>query len=200
MRNRTTAILAITAATAACTKELPMTTPASPATTASTYTTARTGDVHDFDFLAGAWTVSNRRLTARGVGSTDWDEFPATACATLYLDSVANVDEIRFPTKGWAGISVRTFDRAKRQWSIYWVNSRDGVLFPPVVGGFDGAVGEFYGEDTDDGRLVKVRFRWTKHGPDRADWEQAFSTDGATWETNWTNSFVRADAAACAKP
>ena len=26
------------------------------------YTTARTGDVHDFDFIAGAWTLQNRRL------------------------------------------------------------------------------------------------------------------------------------------
>jgi hypothetical protein len=165
----------------------------------STYTTSRTGDVHDFDFLAGAWTVSNRRLKARGVGSTDWDEFPATICATIYLNGVANVDEIQFPTKGWSGLTLRTFDTAKKQWSIFWVNSRTGILYPPVVGGFDGDVGELYGEDTDDGRPVKVRFRWTKRGPDRASWEQAFSADGVTWETNWTNELVRADPALCAR-
>jgi hypothetical protein len=172
---------------------------APPAPPGSTYTTSLTGDVHDFDFLAGAWTVQNRRLKARGVGSTDWDEFPATICATIYLGGVANVDEIVFPTKGWSGLTLRTFDTAKKQWSIFWVNSRTGTMFPPNIGGFDGDVGEFYGEDTDDGKPVKVRFRWTRRGPDRASWEQAFSPDGVAWETNWTNERVRADPAACAK-
>src|SRR5690242_19529712 len=115
-----------------------------------------TGDLHDFDTFAGAWTFQNRRLKARGVGSTDWDLFPAVSCTTLYLDGVSNVDELYFPTKGWSGLTVRTFDTAKRQWSIYWVNSKTGVMFPPVVGGFQGATGDFYGDDTDDGKPVKV--------------------------------------------
>jgi len=73
----------------------------------------RTGDVHDFDYFAGAWTTRQRRLTARGVGSSDWDEFPATLCMTLYLDGMATVDELFFPTKGWAGLTLRTFDVQK---------------------------------------------------------------------------------------
>jgi hypothetical protein len=158
---------------------------------------APTGDVHDFDFLRGAWTLENRRLDKRWVGSQTWDEFPATDCAELLLDGVVNVDELRFPTKGWAGVTVRTFDTARRQWSIYWVNSRQGILFPPVVGGFTGDRGEFYGVDTDDGRPVHVRFRWTKRGPDAASWEQAFSRDGKIWEVNWTNELRRADPAGC---
>jgi hypothetical protein len=161
------------------------------------YTVTRTGDVHDFDFVAGAWTVQNRRLVARGVGSTAWEEFPATICGTVYLGGVADAEEMVFPTKGWAGVTFRTFDRARRQWSIYWVNSRTGTMFPPVLGGFDGNAGEFYGEDADEGRPVKVRYRWTKDGPDHALWEQAFSFDGKTWEVNWTNELRRADPASC---
>jgi hypothetical protein len=161
------------------------------------YSLTRTGDVHDFDFLAGAWDLTNRRLKARGAGSSDWDEFPATVCATVFLGGVANADEIQFPTKGWGGVTLRTFDTAKKQWSIYWVNSRTGVMYAPVVGGFDGDVGEFFGPDLDDGRPVKVRFRWTKRGPDRASWEQAFSYDGITWETNWRNELTRVDASRC---
>lgn len=155
-------------------------------------TFVRTGGLHDFDMFAGSWKLENRRLRARGVGSNDWDEFPATSRTTIHLGSVANVDEIVFPTKGWSGLTVRTFDRNKRQWSIYWVNSRDGILFPPVVGGFTGDRGEFYGDDEDDGRKVKVRFVWTKRGPDAARWEQSFSYDGGqTWETNWVNDLTR---------
>jgi hypothetical protein len=154
-----------------------------------------TGDLHDFDFFAGDWKYENRRLKARGVGSQEWDEFPATSRTTIHLGSVANVDEIVYPTKGWSGLTVRTFDRQKRQWSIYWVNSRDGILFPPVVGGFTGDRGEFYGDDEDGGRKVKVRFVWTKRGPDSAHWEQSFSYDGGrTWELNWMNDLTRVKA------
>ena len=161
------------------------------------YTTARTGNLHDFDFIAGAWTFQNRRLKKRWVAETDrqWDEFPAVDCGGVYLGSVVNVDELQFPTKGWAGVTLRNFDLEKRQWSIYWINSKTGKLFPPVVGGFDGDRGEFYGEDEDDGRPVKVRFLWIKHGPDHAHWEQAFSLDGKTWEVNWMNDLTRADPA-----
>ena len=73
---------------------------------------------------------------------------------------------------------------------------RTGKIYPPVVGGFAGDRGEFYGEDDDDGKPVKVRFVWTKDGRDRAHWEQSFSYDGKTWEANWRNHFTRADLAA----
>ncbi|MGN6106279.1 MAG: hypothetical protein ACTHU0_14315 [Kofleriaceae bacterium] len=162
------------------------------------YTTARTGDAHDFDFLFGAWTGKQRRLKARGVGSNEWDEFPSVLCSTPYLGGIANAEEVAFPTKGWSGLTLRTFDTEKRQWSIYWINSRTGTLFPPQIGGFDGDHGEFYGEDLDDGRPVKVVFQWTKLGPDHAHWEQAFSSDdGQTWEVNWTAEFTRAAPSIC---
>jgi hypothetical protein len=151
----------------------------------------RTGGVHDFDFIAGEWNVVNRRLKRRGVGSDEWDVFPATSHATLHLGGVVNVDELQFPTQGWAGMTVRSFDLAKRQWSIYWINSRTGTLFPPVHGGFHGDRGEFYGDDLDDNRPVKVRYIWTKPNKGVARWEQAFSYDGRTWETNWLMEFTR---------
>jgi hypothetical protein len=157
------------------------------------YSTTRTGDVHDFDFLAGAWTLRNRRLTRRHVGSNEWEEFPAVDCAQIYLGSLVNTDEIHFPTKGWGGFTFRNFELEKHQWSIYWVSSRSGKMFPPVVGGFSGDRGEFYGEDEDEGRPVKARFLWIKQGPDHAHWEQAFSLDGKTWEVNWVNDLTRAD-------
>jgi hypothetical protein len=150
------------------------------------------GDRHDFDFLAGDWTIQNRRLRIRGAGSSDWDEFPATSRAALHLGGIANVDEIRFTTQGWSGMTIRTFDPATRKWSIYWVNSRTGTLFPPVAGGFSGDRGEFYGDDEDGGRPVQVRYVWTRLGKDAARWEQAFSADGRSWETNWVMDLTRA--------
>jgi hypothetical protein len=101
------------------------------------------------------------------------------------MGGIVNIDEVVFPTKGWSGMTVRTFSLEKRQWSLYWINSKTGELFPPVVGGFTGDHGEFYGDDTDDGRPIKVVFHWTRLGPDAARWEQSFSLDGKAWEKNW---------------
>ncbi|WP_394828017.1 hypothetical protein [Pendulispora albinea] len=151
-----------------------------------------TGDIHDFDFEVGNWTLANRRLKARGVGSQDWEEFLSYSRGTQYLGGMVSVDEMTLPSKGFSGLTVRVFNPTTRQWSIYWVNSKVGRLDPPQVGGFNGNRGEFYGEDEDNGRHVKVRYIWIKSGPDTAHWEQAFSYDGGrTWETNWMNELTR---------
>jgi hypothetical protein len=155
------------------------------------YTTRRTGDVHDFDFLVGEWDVVNRRLAARGVGCTEWDEFPGKSRLVQHLGGAANVEELSFPTRGWSGLTVRTFNLAERQWSIRWVSSRTGTIDAGVVGGFAGDHGEFYGEDDDAGTPVKVRFHWDRLGPDTARWEQSFSYDGGPWEPNWVMEFTR---------
>ena len=150
------------------------------------------GNPHDFDFLVGHWTVNNRRLHQRGVADQEWDVFDARHQGWSLLDGAVSVDEIHFATRGFSGCTLRTLDLAARRWSIYWINSHDGRLFPPVHGGFDGPRGEFHGDDMDDGRPVKVRFVWTRESPDAARWEQAFSPDGAVWETNWVMQFRRA--------
>jgi hypothetical protein len=150
-----------------------------------------TGAVSDFDFLVGTWHVANRRLLKRGVGCKEWEEFPASYRCEQYLNGVANVDEMSVPSRGFSGMTVRTFAVAQRRWAIYWINSSNGMLCPPVHGGFTGNRGDFYGEDNDDGKLVAVHFIWTKLGNNRARWQQAFSLDGHAWETNWIMEFTR---------
>jgi hypothetical protein len=160
------------------------------------YSTTRTGDVHDFDYFVGGWTTKQHRLKERGVGSKEWEDFPAILCMTPYLGGLATVDELYMPTKGWAGLTLRAFDLERRQWSIYWVSSASGRLdLPPVRGGFAGNHGEFYADDEVDHRPIRVRFLWTKIDHDHARWEQAFSYDNRTWETNWIADFERADSA-----
>jgi hypothetical protein len=152
--------------------------------------TAFIGKRHDFDFLVGAWAVFNRRRRRRHEGNSDWDTFEATAQGWSLLDGGVSLDEIRFPSKVFAGCTVRTLDYTSRTWSIYWINSNIGRLFPPVTGGFAGDRGEFYGEDTDDGLRVDVRFVWQR-AAGNVRWEQAFALDGRNWETNWVMEFRR---------
>ena len=153
------------------------------------------GAPDDFDFLMGDWTIDNRSLKARWTARPEWRLFASRSHCEKRLGGVANVEEVIFPDQGSSGMAVRLFDPAARQWSIYWASSRDGRLQPPVLGGFTGGLGEFFGEDLDDGRFIAVRFRWQKaapHGGPR--WEQAFSLDGLAWETNWTMDFTRKSA------
>lgn len=148
---------------------------------------------HDFDFWMGTWRIHNRRLRERLSGSTEWDVFEARGQTWPILNGLGNRDEFR--TGFWpdfVGMTFRFFDPATRRWSIYWADSRRGVLEPPVVGSFEGDTGTFYGDDVFQGRPIRVRFVWTRAPQVR--WEQAFSTDGGrTWETNWTMDMTRED-------
>ncbi|MFT3917633.1 MAG: NIPSNAP family protein [Anaeromyxobacteraceae bacterium] len=104
---------------------------------------------------------------------------------------LGNLDEFRTDFwPGFVGMTFRFHDPVARTWSIHWADSRGHALQPPVVGRFEGDTGIFEGDDTLDGRPVRVRFTWTRGESPR--WEQAFSPDGGrTWETNWTMAMTR---------
>jgi hypothetical protein len=148
--------------------------------------------MNNFDFFIGNWTVANRRLVKALSGSDEWEEFPATITCQGFFEGAGSFEEIIFPTKGWRGATVRTFDPATELWSLYWVNSRIGRIDPPVVGRFVDGVGDFQGDDVWEGQPIRVRFLWTDITAHSAHWQQAFSTDGGeTWETNWHMQHTR---------
>jgi hypothetical protein len=157
------------------------------------YSRSITGGPHDFDYFAGAWTTHQRRLKKRGEGNKEWEEFPSIICVTPYLDGVVSVSEMYSPATGSSGFTVRAFDLKKRQWSVRYIGGKTGEMDPGVFGGFEGARGTFYGEDVDNGRPIKARNTWTQVDHNHARWEQAFSYDNRTWETNWIAEFSRAD-------
>ena len=158
------------------------------------FTMARTGSPHDFDYFEGAWTTVQHKRSSSGPDSGSWRDFPGNLCMQLRLAGQSNIGEIYFPATRTAGLTVRLFDPAKRQWSIYWASSTTGVLDPvPVTGGFIGQRGEFYASDRIEGKPVKVRFLWIISDHDHARWEQAISYDDRTWDTNWTADFTRGD-------
>lgn len=148
----------------------------------------------DWAWLAGSWKVRHRRLKSRLTGSTEWQEFDGTCVNWPLMGGAANVDDnaIELPAGDYHGVGVRCYDPERRQWGIWWIDSRHARMEPPVWGGFKDGVGTFIGEDTHDGTPVTAMFRWSAITPTSAHWEQAFSTDGGkNWESNWHMDFTR---------
>ena len=149
---------------------------------------ARDG-AHDFDFLIGDWSAHVRRLPERLVGSTRWDVYDGVSNHHKVFDTSANLE--KFDVRGPAGRikaqTLRMYDPASRQWSIYGLDLDAGtILTPGVTGEFRGKRGEFYHQEPWRGRVILVRYLWLDLGPQAARMEQAYSDDGgATWETNW---------------
>lgn len=147
---------------------------------------------HGFNFNHGEWRVTHRRLGTRGVGADDWRTFETRTDATLLMGGTVSIDETHFPDHGFRGLSFRLYDPVQDRWAIYWVNSTDGALQPPVFGRFSQSVGLFEGEDMDGDRPIRVRFEWRATETHTPRWSQAFSyDDGVTWETNWIMEFRR---------
>jgi hypothetical protein len=150
---------------------------------------------HDFDFYFGRWRVHNERLRERLVGSTEWQHFDAIQECRPILGGLGNLDEFvtdEFGPTLFMGMTLRLFDRATRQWSIWWASNRTGGLEPPVTGAFVDGVGRFEGDDTHNGVPVRARFIWSGIETNSARWEQAFSADGGrNWETNWRMHMTR---------
>jgi len=149
----------------------------------------------DFDFVIGSWTVHNRRLRHPLTGFDSWNEFEATSVARKIWGGLANMDEYEgdSPSGRIRGMTLRLYDPKAHQWRLYWSNAANGRLDTPMVGEFKDGRGEFYDQETWEGRSIYVRFIWSGITPTSCHWEQAFSADGGrTWETNWTMDFTRA--------
>jgi len=146
-----------------------------------------------FDFLVGTWDTTQRKMVKPLSGSDEWETSAGTLRSFRMFDGAANVDELDLPELGFKGITLRLLNPVTQEWSIYWVNSRNGELaLPPVVGRFVDGVGDFFSEEDWHGQAIRVRYRWSDITGTSARWAQAFSTDGGeTWETNWVAEFSR---------
>ncbi|HEY9004593.1 MAG TPA: hypothetical protein VIM75_00595 [Ohtaekwangia sp.] len=161
-------------------------------------TASKTSSAHDFDFLAGKWTMDNKRLKTRLNNCTEWVEYKSSdENFGPVLNGIANIDIFKtsynqVSDKPYEGLTLRLFNPQTKLWSLYWVDSNLGVLDPPVVGSFEGPIGTFYCKDTFQGKPILVMFKWDKTDPQNPVWSQAFSPDnGRTWEMNLTNTSHR---------
>lgn len=143
---------------------------------------------HDFDFEIGTWKTQLRRLQRPLSGSTTWLDYEGTTVVRKVLDGRANLVELKVSGPGGQieGLSLRLYNPQSRKWSLNFANIKDGTLVTPSVGEFKDGRGEFYNQESYNGRPILVRFVITKVTQDQYRFEQAFSDDGGkTWEVNW---------------
>jgi hypothetical protein len=181
--------------TVACARSQPLAAPAGahPPTGAAT---AAAGAAMGFDFLQGRWRVRNRRLVARLQASTQWQEFDAELEGQRLMGGIANVDCLHIPRfvdgKPLDVLDLKVFDPEAHTWTLIQADSRSGQLGKPLVGRFSAGRGEFFCDDTVDGKPIRVVSRWSDISSTSVRWEQAFSPDaGTTWETNWQAELTR---------
>jgi hypothetical protein len=146
---------------------------------------------HDFDFEVGTWKARVRKLLHPLTGSHEWDDFNGIVVTrSLPMLEGWNESEMKVDSPTTHThieiLAVRLYNPASQQWSIYGSSIKTGIFDPPQVGQFNNKRGEFYAQDTIQGRAVYIRYVWQDLSPVSTHFEQAFSADGGkTWETNW---------------
>jgi hypothetical protein len=148
---------------------------------------------HDFDPLIGAWKYHLKRRLNPLTGSNAWVEFDGTGvCRKVWDGASQDQVELDGPNGHIEGLTLRVYNPQSHQWRLYWANRKVGILDPPQVGEFKNGRGEFFAQDTINGKTILIRFAWTNTTTDTPHFEQSFSDDGGnTWEVNWITDQTR---------
>jgi hypothetical protein len=150
---------------------------------------------HDFDFEIGTWNSHLSRLIHPLSGSAKWADFDGTTVVRKVWNGRANLVELE--VQGSLGhieaLSLRLYNPKTRQWSLNFANGNVGELSPPpAIGEFNNGRGEFYDDESFNGKRIKVRFVISNVTQDTCRFEQAYSEDGGkTWEINWIATDTR---------
>jgi hypothetical protein len=150
---------------------------------------------HDFDFEIGTWKTRLSRRLRPLTGSTTWVDYEGTTVVRKVWNGRANLVELVAdgPAGHFEGLNLRLYNPVSRQWSLSFANAADGTLAQPTIGEFRDGRGEFYDQESLNGRVILVRFVISEITPTSCRFEQSFSDDGGkTWELNWVAVDTRA--------
>jgi hypothetical protein len=164
------------------------------ATPAAPQAAAQRDGQHDFDFEIGSWKIHLKRRLHVLTGSNTWVEFDGTSVTRKLWRGRSQVEE--FETDGAAGhiegMTLRLYNPQTHEWRLYWANSQKGIMDVPQIGRFVNGRGEFYAQDTIEGKTLWVRFIWSQTDSESPHFEQSYSEDGGkTWEVNWITDQTR---------
>ncbi len=158
---------------------------------------------HDFDFEIGTWRTRLSRRLHPLTGSTTWVQYEGTTLVRKVWKGRANLVELEVdgPAGHIEGLSLRLYNPESHQWSLNFANSSGGTISPPTIGEFKRGRGEFFDQETLNGRAIYVRFVISEITPNSCHFEQSFSDDGGkTWELNWIATDTRLNDAADKAP
>jgi hypothetical protein len=150
---------------------------------------------HDFDFEIGAWKTHLKRLQRPLTGSTTWIGYDGTTVVRKVWNGRANLLELAVdgPAGHIEALSLRLYNAQSGQWSLNFSSIGSGRLSEPAIGGFKNGRGEFFNQETLNGKAIMVRFVISDITPTSCRFEQSFSDDdGKTWEVNWIAIDTRA--------
>lgn len=143
---------------------------------------------HDFDFEIGRWKTHLVRRLHPLTGSTTWVAYDGVSTVRPVWNGAANLVELVAdgPAGHFEGMNLRLYNPQARQWSLNFASPASGGFGQPTVGEFKDGRGEFYDQETLNGRAILVRFVISRVAENACHFEQAFSADGGkTWEINW---------------
>ncbi len=149
---------------------------------------------HDFDFEIGTWKTHLSRLLHPLTGSATWVEYEGITVVRKVWNGRANLVELEADGPGghFEGLNLRLYNPQSRQWSLNFASSNGGTMSQPTIGEFKNGRGEFFDQETLNGRAIYVRFVISDITPNSCRFEQAFSDDGGkTWEVNWIATDTR---------
>ena len=149
---------------------------------------------HDFDFNIGTWHTHIRMLQHPLTGSNTWAELDGTIVVRSLWGGRAKLEEIEAEglNRHFEGLTLFLYNPAAHQWSQSFANSRDGTLQRPSIGEFKNGRGEFFDQESLDGREILVRGVWSDITEDSHRFEQSYSDDGGkTWEPNFVATLTR---------
>jgi hypothetical protein len=151
-------------------------------------TTRTPGQPGDFAFLTGEWRIANRSIVDGA-----WMDYPGEATVSAILAGSGSVEDLRMPTRNFAGLGLRLLEVSTRVWRDHWVNAKSGALtLPGGEGSFENGVGIFTSDYQEADRTLLVIAIWDQITPQSCRWRQATSADGgASWQPNWIMHWTR---------
>lgn len=146
---------------------------------------------HDFDFALGSWTTELTIVPDPFNKPDEQIHKRGTKVARPVWGGKAWLEEIS--ADGWQAANLFLYDPAAGQWSENYVDSSDGKMTSPNVGGYRDGKLEFYSFEPIGGRSMLIRGTWTIMSKDLHSYEVSRSIDGGrSWHTSFVAKVTRA--------
>jgi len=131
---------------------------------------------HDFDFEVGTWETHLKRLAHPLTGSTTWVEYEGTSVVRRVWNGRANLVELVADgaTGHFEGLNLCLYNSESHQWSLNLAGGSGGALSQPMIGEFRNGRGEFFDQETSNGRAIFVRFVISDITRIRTAWNRPF--------------------------